>query len=140
MSCTKPHDNISYKGTNWLGQCLVCFKETKFQEFIFLIFSCLATIRKISQRKVNSGQQKNCLYLQESVFLSLSKGKHFPLLIKHIFPLSVSLSENSWKTKKIWRITLTFQIFFPSNFSIISLYVFILFVFFRYVRIIAKNP
>jgi hypothetical protein len=120
--------------------CLVCFKETKFQEFIFLIFSCLATIRKVNQRKVNYGQQKNCLYLQESVLLSLSKGKHFPLLIKHIFPLSVSLFENSWKAKKIWRITLTFQIFFPSNFSIISLYVFIFFVFFRSIRIIAKNP
>jgi len=124
MSCTKPHDNIGYKGTNWLGQCLVCFKETNFQEFIFLIFSCLATIRKISQRKVNSGQQKNCLYLQESVFLSLSKGKHFPLLIKHIFPLSVSLSENSWKTKKIWRITLTFQIFFP-QISLLFLFMFL---------------
>jgi len=35
---------------------LVCFKETKFQESIFLIFPCLATIQKVSQRKVNSGQ------------------------------------------------------------------------------------
>ena len=66
--------------------CLVCFKETEFQEFSFLIFSCLTTIRKVNQKKVNSGQQINCFYPQESVFISLSKEKHFPLLIKHIFP------------------------------------------------------
>jgi len=95
---------------------------------------------KLVKGKLIPVNKKICLYLQESVFLSLSKGKHFSLLIKHIFPLSMSLSENSWKAKKIWRISLTFQVFFPLNFSIISLYVFIFFVFFRSVRIIAKNP
>uniref|UniRef100_A0A6N2KLL0 Uncharacterized protein n=1 Tax=Salix viminalis TaxID=40686 RepID=A0A6N2KLL0_SALVM len=32
----------------------VCFKETEFQEFSFLTFQCLATLRKVSQRKVFS--------------------------------------------------------------------------------------
>jgi hypothetical protein len=35
-----------FLGSNFL--CLVCFKETKFLESIFPIFSCLVTIRKVS--------------------------------------------------------------------------------------------
>ena len=73
---------------------------------------------------------------KENTFLSL--------LIKHIWtPLCISV-QKQLKSKKIWESHSSFQVFFPSNFSIIFLYyflyVFIFFVFFRPARIIAKNP
>jgi len=33
MSCTKPHDNIGYKGTNWLGQMFYTSPFSKGFEF-----------------------------------------------------------------------------------------------------------
>jgi len=101
--------------------CLVCFKEIKFQEFIFLIFQCLAIIRKLGQRKINSSQQKNLLYPQESVFLSLSKGKHFPIFTDktHLNP-SLHLCPKTIEKQEDLRITL----FISGIFSLKFLYYF----------------
>jgi len=70
-------------GGVWLRCCsfilgLVCFKENEFLEFIFLTFPCLATLKKNSQWKLNSSQQKNTILSKESVFRRIKKGKHFP--------------------------------------------------------------
>jgi hypothetical protein len=62
-----------YKVTILVILGLVCFKESEFQEFTFLIFQCLAIIWKLGQRKINSGQQKQ---------LTLPAGKCFPFLVK----------------------------------------------------------
>jgi hypothetical protein len=123
--------------------CLVCFSENKFLKFIFLIFPCLVTIRKASQRKVNSGQKKK---------VTLIRGKCFPfdkerktLSFLYIFSdhcLSLSLFENNWSislslfennwSKNNWSISLEISgIFFLYYF----LYVFIFS--FRSVRIMA---
>jgi len=89
--------------------------------------------------------KKNLLYLQESVFLSLSKGKHFPIFTDktHLNP-SLHLCPKTIEKQKDLRITLFISGIFPSNFSIIFLYyflyVFIFFIFFRSARIIVKNP
>jgi len=65
--------------------CLVCFKETKFLESIFPIFSCLVTIRKVSQRKVFSGQRKKLPFITGKCFPFLVKRKTLSdLYIKHI--------------------------------------------------------
>ena len=100
--------------------CLVYFKKIEFQEFSFLIFPCLGIIWKVSQKKVNSGQQINYFYPQESVFLSLSKGKHFSLWIKHIFPSS----ENSWKNYNKKNLDIIYLLLVPKK--TISMYLYLL--------------
>jgi len=74
---------------------LVCFKENEFLEFIFLTFPCLATLRKSSQWKLNSSQQKNIVLSKESVFLLIKKGKHFLFFQYTYFHKSRSLSARS---------------------------------------------
>jgi hypothetical protein len=46
-----PHFYNCYLLFSYYFLCLVCFQENKFLEFIFLIFSCLVTIRKTKSNK-----------------------------------------------------------------------------------------
>jgi hypothetical protein len=64
-------------------------------EFIFLTFSCLTTLQKSSQWKLNSSQQKNTVLSKENVFLLIKKGKHFPFFQYTYFHKSRSLSARS---------------------------------------------
>jgi len=65
--------------------------------------------------------KKNLLYLQECVFLSLSKGKHFPIFTDktHLNP-SLHLCPKTIEKQEDLRIILFISGIFPSNFSIIS--------------------
>jgi len=115
--------------------CLVCFQENKFLEFIFLIFPCLVTIWKSSQRKLNSGQHKKVTLSKESVFLLIRKGKHFSFFHYTYFHKSRSLSfqkrlEAGTIEAFLWAIEAFllnnwFQVFFSLYYF---LYVFIFFV------------
>ena len=61
-------------------------------EFIFLTFSCLTTLQKSSQWKLNSSQQKNIVLSKENVFLLIKKGKHFFFFSIHLFSqITISL-------------------------------------------------
>ena len=69
----------------WFDLVCVCFQENQFLEFIFLIFPCLATTWKTSQRKLNSGQHRKCNFNRGKCFPFDRTGKHFPFLSLHTF-------------------------------------------------------
>jgi hypothetical protein len=50
----------------------------------FQTFLCLFAIRKVGQRKTLSSQRKIWLGFQESVFLEILGGKHFPEVVKNL--------------------------------------------------------
>ena len=62
----------------------VCFSESDFREITFQTFLCLFAIRKVGQRKTLSSKRKIWLGFQESVFLKIFGGKHFPEVVKNL--------------------------------------------------------
>jgi len=62
--------------------CLVCFQENEFLETIFPTFPCLVNIKKVGQKKVNSGQRKKKKLYGRKVFsFSYSKENTFLFFI-----------------------------------------------------------
>jgi len=64
--------------------CCVCFSKSDFRKITFQTFLSLFAIRKFSQRKTLSSQRKIWLGFQESVFLEILSGKHFPEIMKNL--------------------------------------------------------
>ena len=82
--------------------CLVCFQEFIFLETIFPTFPCLAHIRKISQRNLNSGQRKIIHFMPGKCFpfLILRKTLSFPLFTKHVPSSSDYRDWRNWWIKR----------------------------------------
>jgi hypothetical protein len=76
-------------------------------------FSLFSTVWQSSgnlvKGKLISVNKNNLLYPQESVFLSLSKGKHFPIFTDktHLTPLCISV-QKKLKSKKICHSSFSF--------------------------------
>jgi hypothetical protein len=113
---------------------LVCFKETKFLEFTFLIFPCLVTLRKVSQRKIVSGQNKKTAFYhrkvfsfpcqKENTFLSLHKTLLKPPLSVYLLPKTIEATVEAGRIENHISGTLFISdIFFPQ----ISLFLYIIF-------------
>jgi len=141
---------------NSVAYALFVSREPNSRNSLSLFSNVWQSSGNLVKEKLIPVNKKSLLYPQESVFLSLSKEKHFPIFTDktHLTPLCISI-QKQLKSKKIchsvshspvnrfWKSHSSFQVFFPSNFSIILqyyfLYVFIFFIFFRSARIIAKN-
>ena len=79
----------SKKKLTWFsGKCFpfscVCFPESGFRESTFQTFLCLFASRNVGQWKTLSSKRKIWLGFQESVFLKILRGKHFPEVVKDL--------------------------------------------------------
>jgi len=74
-------------------------------------FLCLFAIRKVGQRKTLSSQRKIWLGFQESVFLFILGGKHFPEIVKNLEMLYYFLITSNLVLKLLIPIYILFWIF-----------------------------